>query len=157
VAGTIRKDDLLSKGKNMRYRTIFVVFLLLIVIPIETPAQGPPFNRLEIKGKTNERFNRVSLFSSGSDVRPYKTAHVTSGLYSLIIDIPQDMHAKGKYYITDMRFWEDINDNGNVDSGESKSQCHFIIWEIKSSRISMQIYKGPELEIPKSTFEYYYE
>jgi len=35
---------------------------------------------LEIKGKTNEKFNRVSLFNSGSDVSPYKTSYVTSVL-----------------------------------------------------------------------------
>ena len=157
MARTIHKDDLIYKGRNMRFRTIFVVLLLLIVTPIETPAQGPPFNRLEIKGKTNEKFNRVSLFNSGSDVRPYKTSHVTSGLYSLIVEIPQDMHHKDKYYVADMRFWGDINDNGKVDYGEPKSQCHFIIWEIRSNKIIMQIYKGPELEIPTSTFEYNFE
>jgi hypothetical protein len=134
-----------------------VALLLLTVIPIETSAQGPPFNLLEIKGNTNEKFNRVSLFKSGRDVRPYKTSDVTSGRYSLKINIPQDMHDKDKYYITDMRFWRDINDNGKVDFGEPKSQCHFIIWEIKSNRITMKIYKGPEFEIPESTFEYNFE
>ena len=141
----------------MRYRTIYAVLLLLIVIPIEISAQNPPFNLLEIKGKANEKFNRVSLFNSGRDVRPYKTSYVTSGRYSLKINIPQDMHDKGNYYITDMRFWGDINDNGEVDSGEPKSQCHFIIWEIRSNKITMQIYKGPERELPESTFEYNYE
>ena len=141
----------------MRYRTFFVVLLLLIFIPNDTPAQGPPFSNLEIKGKTNEKFNRVSLFNSGSDVSPYKTSYVTSGWYSLKINVPQDMHDKGQYYITDMRFWGDINDNGKVDYGEPKSQCHFIIWEIRSNKIIMQIYKGPELEIPTSTFEYNFE
>jgi hypothetical protein len=141
----------------MRYKTIFVLLFLLIVIPIETPAQGPPVKLLEIKGKTNEKFNRVSLFNSGSDVRPEKTSYVTSGWYSIKINIPHDMHEKGKYYITDMRFWGDINDNGKVDSDEPKSQCHFIIWETRSNKITMQIYKGPELEITKSIFEYNYE
>ena len=141
----------------MQCRTIFVLLLLLIAVPVETPAQGPPFNRLEIKGKTNEKFNRVSLFNSGRDIRPYKTSYVTSGMYSLKIQIPQDMNDKGKYYITDMRFWGDINDNGEVDSGEPKSQCHFIIWDIESNKVTMQVYKGPELEIPKSIFEYNYE
>ena len=37
----------------MQYRTIFVLLLLLVAIPVETPAQGPPYNRLEIIGKTN--------------------------------------------------------------------------------------------------------
>jgi len=141
----------------MRYGTIYVVLFLLIVIPIQTSAQSPPFNLLEIKGKTNDKFNRIALFNSGRDVRPYKTSYVTSGEYSIKIKIPQDMNDKGKYYITDMRFWGDINDNGKVDSGEPKSQCHFIIWEIRSNKITMQIYKGPELEIPKSTFEYNYK
>jgi|COG998Drversion2_1049125.scaffolds.fasta_scaffold607953_1 hypothetical protein len=141
----------------MRYWTVFVALLFLLVNLNETSAKGPPFKSLEIKGKTDEKFNYVSLFRSGKDTRPYKMSIVNSGWYSLKIKIPQDMTDKGKYYITDMRFWGDTNNNGEVDSGEPRSQCHFIIWDKKSNKIIMQVYDGPEYEITKSTFQYKHE
>ena len=142
----------------MRYwRIIFVILLFMAVNLQEVFAQGPPFKNLVIEGKADEKYTYTSLFLSGKDVRPYKTSNVNSGWYSLQIKIPQDMQDKGTYYIADMRFWGDSNNNGKVDTGEPKSQCHFIIWEIRSNKITMQIYKGPELEITKSTFEYNYE
>jgi hypothetical protein len=153
----IYKDDHLPRRKNMRYRTIIVVLLFLAITSHETSAQSPPLKSLEIKGKTDEKFNHVSLFRSGKDIRPYKTSYVNSGWYYLKIQIPQDMQDKGKYYITDMRFWGDTNDNGEVDSGESRSQCHFIIWDKKSNKIIMQVYGGPEYEITEATFKYDYE
>ena len=138
----------------MRYSTFFAVLFILIVNPNETPAQGPPFEHLEIKGKTNEKFNRVSLFSSGSDVSPHKTSYVTSGWYSLKIKIPQDMHDKGQYFITDMRFWGDKNNNGIKDPGEPISECHFIIWVPSTQIVYMSIYNVPKYHFKSSILEY---
>jgi len=141
----------------MRYWTILMILLFILVSLNETFAKSPPFKSLEIKGKTDDKFDYVSLFRSGKEVRPYKFTHVNSVWYSIKIKIPKDMTDKGEYYITDMRFWGDKNGNGQWDSGEPRSQCHFIIWDKKSNKIILQVYDGPEYEITKSTFTYDYK
>lgn len=141
----------------MRYWKIFVVLVFILVNHHEVFAQAPPFKSLVIKGVTDSKFTYTSLFRSGKDVRPYKTSNNNSGWYHLKINIPQDMNDKGSYYVTDMRFWGDKNNNGKYDSGEPRSQCHFITWDKQTNKVMMQVYDGPEYEIKKSSFKYDYE
>lgn len=75
-------------------------------------SQKPPFASVTIYGKTDTKFNRVSLFKSGGDKKPFKTANIGSnGKYSISISIPKDMIKKEGYYMSDMRFWNDENNN----------------------------------------------
>ncbi len=142
----------------MKYKfcglTIVLVFLFNVAF-----AASPPFKKVTITGKTLKKYNKVSLFKSGKDKKPYKTASVNAfnGAYKIQISIPGDMKKKNGYYITDMRFWHDANDNRIKDKGEDRSKCHFIIWDPNSGTVYMDIYKGDKLPIESSTFRYYYK
>ena len=78
-------------------------------------------------------------------------------LYSIDVDIPDDMRKKDDYLYTDMRFWGDKNDNGIKDPGEPISRCHFIIWIPSAKVVYMQVYKGPKYRFKSSTIEYDYK
>ena len=115
----------------------------------------PPFDSVIIYGKTAQKFNSVSLFESGRSKKPHKTAKILSGgKYSISIRIPKDMRKRDSKYLTDMRFWNDANNNGIKDQGEAISQCHFIIWHPEYNKVIMKIYKGPTHEINLSNFKY---
>lgn len=115
----------------------------------------PPYSSITIHGKTDKKFNRVSLFRSGGSKKPYKTAKVDrNGKYSITISIPANMIESGKYHFTDMRFWNDKNNNKIKDKGEARSQCHFIKWYPSKKKIVMQAYKGPSYTIDSRRFRY---
>lgn len=137
---------------------ITVVSALILFISGITLAQSPPFSLVTITGETATKFNRVSLFESGSAKEPLKTEYVSEfdGQYSIDVNIPDDMRKKEQYYVTDMRFWKDKNENGIKDSGEPVSECHFIIWVPAAEKIFMQIYKGSKHSIDSSVFYYHY-
>jgi len=145
------------EGKMRRF------FLLLIILIISFSnvviAQSPPFSTITISGTTDDIYDKVSLFESGSSKIPIKTEDVSSGdgNFSIAVDIQKDMRQKGDYFYTDMRFWQDENSNGTKDSGEKRSECHFIIWVPASNKVYLQVYKGPKYEIDSSLFEYNYK
>jgi len=121
-------------------------------------AQSPPFSTATIKGETESKFNKVSLFESGSSKEPFKTSYISgNGQYSIDVDIQHDMRKKDDYLFTDMRFWGDKNDNGIKDSGEPTSECHFIIWEPSNHIIYMQVYEGPIYPFKSSVLNYHYK
>lgn len=120
-------------------------------------AQSPPFTILTIGGSTKEFYNRVSLFEKGSSKTPFKTEYISDGEYSIDITIPEDMTEYQDHFFTDMRFWTDRNDNDVKDSGESISQCHFIIWVPAQKKVYLKIYKGQQYEIKSPEYEYNFE
>ena len=121
-------------------------------------AQSPPFSTVTVEGQTESKFNKVSLFESGSSKTPFKTSVISSGgQYHINVDIPYDMHKKDNYLFTDMRFWGDKNDNGIRDPGEPISECHFIIWEPSAHIVYMQVYKGPTHLFEYSVLNYHYK
>ncbi len=116
---------------------------------------APPFSSVTIYGKTDTKFNRVSLFQSGGSTKPYKTSKISSsGQYSISISIPKNMLHKKDYYMTDMRFWADKNNNGVKDKDEPRSQCHFVMWHPKYKKVVMQVYHGDTFEINSSKYKY---
>jgi hypothetical protein len=117
----------------------------------------PPFPSITISGELNDKYDRVSLFTDGSAGAPLKTEYVkSSGRYSITIYLPEDLKENDNYYSIDMRFWKDKNDNGERDSTDSYSQCHFIIWDPQSGKVFLKVYKGQRYEITSSDFEYDY-
>ena len=136
-----------------------IMSVLLFFLCIEAFATSPPFTSVTISGKTNTKFNKVSLFESGSATEPYKSEEVLyyNGKYRIRVDIPSDMRKKNKYYSADMRFWGDTNENGIKDEGEPVSECHFIIWVPSANQVYMQVYKGEKHTIESPYFKYYYK
>lgn len=122
-------------------------------------AQSPPFSRVTITGKTDTKFNKVSLFKSGRSTQPFKTKYISEhdGHYSIDVRIPDDMRKKGSYLFTDMRFWGDKNDNGIKDPGEPISECHFIIWVPSAKTVYMQVYEGSKYLVESSVLNYHYQ
>jgi hypothetical protein len=133
---------------------VFIMFICNMAL-----AQSPPFSSITIFGETIDLYNKVSLFEKGSSKTPFKTEYISSydGKYSIEVDIPDDMRRHDDYLYTDMRFWNDKNDNGRRDPGEPISQCHFIIWIPSYNKILFQVYKGPKYEIDSSHFRYDYK
>jgi hypothetical protein len=121
--------------------------------------QVPPFKTVTIAGKTKSPYNRVSLFEKGSSKTPFKTETIAESdkAYRIVVNIPKDMLKKDDYFYTDMRFWEDKNDNSIKDSGESISKCHFIIWVPSSEAVYLKIYKGKRYKFRKPSIEYNYK
>ena len=122
-----------------------------------TFAQSPPFTILTISGTTKEFYNKVSFFEKGSPKTPFKTEYISDGEYSIDIAIPEDLTKHQDHLFTDMCFWTDLNDNDVIDSGESVSQSHFIMWVPSQEKLYLKIYKGQQYEINASEFEYNYE
>ena len=119
-------------------------------------ARLPPFNAVTISGTTPTAFNKVSLFESGGTELPFTTEMISDGKYSITISIPSDMKNRGDHFLTDMRFWNDTNENGFLDDSEPRSQCHFIIWVPSADLVYMQIYKGARHIFKSSAFQYNY-
>jgi len=121
-------------------------------------AESPPFSSITMTGETRDIYNKVSIFKSAPKT-PDKTENISAGngRYRIDIDIPADMRKKDDYYFADMRFWQDKNDNGIIDRGESLSRCHFIIWVPSDNKIYLQVYKGPKYEINSSNYTYDYK
>ena len=121
--------------------------------------QSPPFKTATIAGKTKGPYNRVSLFEKGSSKTPFKTEKISEPdkAYRIVVNIPKDMRQKDDYFYTDMRFWEDKNDNGIKDSGEHISECHFIIWIPSSKVVYLKIYKAKRYKFRKPFIEYDYK
>jgi hypothetical protein len=139
---------------------IFILFLAGIILLCFcsysfAASKKPPFASVTIYGKTDNKFNKVSLFKSGGDTKPYKTIKIDSnGKYSMNIRIPQDMIKKEGYYLSDMRFWNDGNNNQVKDEGESISQCHFVMWYPDYNKVVMQVYQVETFEINTSELSY---
>jgi hypothetical protein len=134
-----------------------IAVLIALIISHLAFAQSPSIKNLTIKGKTLSKFNRVALFEGGRSKRPFKVESVSStGKYSISVSIPSDMRQKQDYLYTDMRFWNDKNGNGIKDSGEPKSECHFIIYVPSIDRLYLQVYKGDRYDIDSSVFVYNY-
>lgn len=142
----------------MRFLIIISSFWVILSYS-EALAQTPSFEFITITGTTDTKFNRVSLFENGSSISPLKTDYVSeySGEYSINIEIPTDMSEKDKYFFTDMRFWNDKNDNNIKDSGEYASECHFIMWVPSANKIYMQVYQGERYPIESSVHYYNYQ
>ncbi|WP_153306460.1 hypothetical protein [Desulfogranum japonicum] len=89
---------------KMKFR-ISTLFSICVVIfffqsSLFAATNRPPFSSVTIYGKTDSKFNRVSLFQSGGSTKPYKTVNVKSnGSYSIKINIPKDMKKKAPRYI----------------------------------------------------------
>ena len=144
------------KTKNL-FLTILCVCTLFLCFGSYSFAKSnkPPFSTVTIYGKTDTKFNRVSLFKSGGAAKPYKTTQIgSSGKYSITIRIPKDMIEKGGYYMSDMRFWKDDNNNRIKDKGEPRSQCHFVMWHPEHKKVVMQVYQGNTYEINKTKHKY---
>lgn len=142
-------------------KKIVVVLLMIFCLGLvgnvfaRSSRPKPPFTSVVIYGRADTKYNRVSLFKSGSDTRPYKTAMVSAnGMYTMRISIPSNMIKKQGYYLTDMRFWNDSNDNRIKDNDETRSQCHFIQWYPDHGKVIMQVYNGPTYEIDKQRLKY---
>lgn len=148
-----------QEGTTMRLLPILFFFLLSIHCE-NTFAQSPPLQLITVRGNTDTKFNRVSLFEGGSSTIPFKTQEISKysgGDYQIDIDIPNDLKMKKNYYFTDLRFWNDKNQNNVKDSDEVASECHFIIWSPSQNKIYMQVYKGEKYPIEYSTFYYNYK
>ncbi len=139
-------------------KAIIIFFVCILIYSTGNSfaqSQKPPFSTVTIHGKTDKKFNRVSLFKSGSSTKPYKTKNIGSGgSYSISILIPKDMIKKEGYYVTDMRFWTDDNNNSIKDENEPRSQCHFIMWHPEYKKVVMKIYQGDTYEITRSQHNY---
>jgi hypothetical protein len=140
-------------------RLLLVVVSAVVFLCSVAVAQSPPFSVVTITGNTETKFNKVSLFESGSARAPFKTEHIGGydGQYSISVSIPQDMQKKGDYYFADMRFWGDKNDNGLRDKGEPVSECHFIIWVPSDQIVYMEVYQGSRYPFRSSTLNYRYK
>jgi hypothetical protein len=148
----LRKEDIL------RFLLISLCTLILF-LSSNALAQTPPLKFITISGNTDTKFNKVSLFEGGASVEPLKTQEISEysgGQYSINVDIPADMKKKENYYFTDMRFWNDKNQNGSKDSNEPASECHFIMWVPALNKIYMQVYEGEKYPIEYSNFYYQY-
>ena len=64
------------------------------------------------------------------------------------------MIKKEGYFLSDMRFWKDENNNRIKDKGESRSQCHFVMWYPEYNKVVMKVYEGDTYEISKSKHKY---
>lgn len=142
----------------MRYSFIITITSIFFLC-IEASATSPPFTTVTIHGKADTKFNKVSLFKDGHSNEPLKSEKVSyyNGEYSITVDIPADMRKKKNYYFADMRFWNDSNDNGFKEKGESLSECHFVIWVPAAKKIYLQVYKGSKYLIDSPYFKYYYQ
>lgn len=140
-------------------RILLLTSLLVPLLSIEALAQSPPLSMVTVTGKTDTRFNRVSLFASGGSNVPFKTEDISAhrGRYSIHVNIPSDMRKKANYYFTDMRFWGDNNNNGVKDPGEPISQCHFIMWIPSAHKVYMQVYQGERYPIKSPVLTYHYK
>jgi hypothetical protein len=137
------------------FSAVTLAILAVLCFASTVPAQSPLFDSIVITGEAGTDYDRVSLFENGSSETPLKTEDVSSdGSYRIEIRIPEVMQNKGAYYITDMRFWKDANDNGIRDEGDSFSQCHFVRWIPRTGKISFEIYGGAHKEITSSRFTY---
>jgi hypothetical protein len=148
---------MLSIGGIMRFLSL--VLCGWVLFSIDALAQSPPFQSITISGDTDTKYNRVSLFEDGDAVKPIKTQEISGyngGHYSIDVNVPGDMKQGDGYYFTDMRFWNDANQNNVKDSGEPASQCHFIMWTPASNEIQMQVYKGTTYPIKHANFYYQY-
>ncbi len=138
--------------------SVFFSTLLILFLTTDNASAksySPPYSSITIHGKTDKKFNRVSLFKSGGASKPYKTAIVDrNGKYSITINIPANMIEKDKFFFTDMRFWNDKNNNKIKDRGEARSQCHFIKWHPEKRKIMLQVYNGPSFEINSRKHRY---
>ena len=142
-------------NEKLFYLIVLFVFFPLGNRVVLSQSNKPPFIAVTIHGEVDHQYNRVSLFESGSSKEPLKSDRILSGgEYSIFIRIPGDMKKKGSYYVTDMRFWNDANNNEYRDEGEGRSQCHFIIWYPEYNKVVMQVYEGPTYEIESTRFEY---
>ena len=114
---------------------------------------------MTITGKTDTKFNKVSLFRTGRSRQPFKTKYVSEydGHYSIDVRITDDMRRKDDYLFTDMRFWGDKNDDGIKDPGEPISECHFIIWVPSAQKVYMQVYEGSKYLFESSILNYHYK
>ena len=138
-------------------RFSLIVLCSWILLSTNALAQSPPLKRITISGDTTSDFNMVSLFEGGDSVEPIKTQEISGGHYSIDVKIPDDMNKKDNYYSTDMRFWNDKNQNGIKDNDELASQCHFIVWIPALNQIYMQVYEGKRYPIKYSNFYYQYK
>ena len=140
-------------------RILLLTSLLVLFLPSGTSAQSPPLSMVTVKGRTDTRFNRVSLFASGGAHVPFRTEDLSAhrGQYSINVNIPSDMRKKANYYFTDMRFWGDNNNNGVKDPGEPISQCHFIMWVPAARKVYMQVYQGKRYPIESPVLTYHYK
>jgi len=136
-----------------------LISAIIIFLCGQAFATSPPFTSVTIHGKTDTKFNKVSLFKSGDSNTPFKTREIVynSGEYSITVFIPSDMGEKDNYYFTDMRFWEDANGDGMKDNNEAMSECHFIIWVPSTNQVHMQVYKGSKHPIESPYFQYDYK
>lgn len=139
-------------------RSIFGgIFLSLIFFCSAAWSQSPSFTILTISGTTKEFYNKVSLFEKDSPDVPFKSEYTSDGTYRIDIQIPEDLTEYQDHLFTDMRFWGDRNDNDVKDSGEPISESHFIMWVPKQNKLYFKVYKGPQIEINSSEFEYDYQ
>ena len=140
----------------MKFPSLLIAFFLFCLTrPVS--ASSPPFDAVTISGTTPAGFQKVSLFESGGTELPYKTEAISEGKYSMTISIPSEMKNKGDHFVTDMRFWNDTNQDGFLDAGEPRSQCHFIIWLPSAELIYMQIYQGERHIFKSADYQYNYK
>ena len=134
---------------------------LLVALAIGLPAVSgaSDFSVLVIKGTLPSRFNAVGLFDGGADRSANKLGIVSDGSYRITIDQYRDMNryesAFGAYYMTDMRFWKDVDGDGYRDTDETNlSACHFIKKTTGDWFFTMSIYGGETYRLSRSTVVY---
>lgn len=141
--------------------TSFVRGFLLVSLAIGLPtlAGASDFSVLVIKGSLPSRYNAVGLFDGGADRSANKLGVVSDGSYRMTIDQYRDMNryesAFGAYYMTDMRFWKDVDGDGYRDTDETNlSACHFIQKNVGERHFTMSIYGGDTYRISGSPAVY---
>jgi hypothetical protein len=137
----------------MKRKILLVISFVIFFMFSMATAKSPPYSKLTITGKTKKVFNKVSLFESGGSKKPFKTEKIfdSDGEYSITVHIPRDMKQKNNYMYTDMRFWNDKNNNGRRDKGEEISECHFVMWYPESDKLYLKVYKGPQYKVTSPT------
>lgn len=141
----------------MKY--LFIIISAMTVFCSGAYAQSYSYSTVTITGVAKEPYDTVGLFPDVHHTKPIKTSRIDpqTRQYSITVNIKKDMveYESGMNGV-DLRFWQDKNQNGELDQNEEASGCHFVIMNPKTKQLTFEVYGGTTYTVNSKIFKYDY-